>query len=167
MIPSALKEILSRWDPSEVHNPDSTAPKILYTIPNGGNPTGASMTAQRKKEVYEVWVELAVRFILLQNRSVVSELHFHFFHSWHSSTTCWSSRMTRTTFCSLKRYTSPVSTVKAEHWRLLLFELCSPAYNHSQQWVPTFLSMDVDGRIIRTDSFSKILSSGWVCECLA
>uniref|UniRef100_A0A1A8GU51 Aminoadipate aminotransferase n=1 Tax=Nothobranchius korthausae TaxID=1143690 RepID=A0A1A8GU51_9TELE len=27
-------------------------------------------------------------------------------------------------------------------------------------WAPTFLSMDVDGRIIRTDSFSKILSSG-------
>lgn len=27
-------------------------------------------------------------------------------------------------------------------------------------WAPTFLSMDVDGRVIRTDSFSKILSSG-------
>ncbi|XP_043369314.1 kynurenine/alpha-aminoadipate aminotransferase, mitochondrial-like isoform X4 [Dermochelys coriacea] len=27
-------------------------------------------------------------------------------------------------------------------------------------WAPTFLSMDADGRVIRTDSFSKILSSG-------
>lgn len=54
MIPAALKEVLSQWDPSEVHKPDSTAPKILYTIPNGGNPTGASMTTQRKQEVYEV-----------------------------------------------------------------------------------------------------------------
>uniref|UniRef100_A0A3Q1BLI5 Kynurenine/alpha-aminoadipate aminotransferase, mitochondrial n=1 Tax=Amphiprion ocellaris TaxID=80972 RepID=A0A3Q1BLI5_AMPOC len=54
MIPAALKKVLSRWDPSEVHKPDSTAPKILYTIPNGGNPTGASMTAERKKEVYEL-----------------------------------------------------------------------------------------------------------------
>lgn len=54
MIPAALKEVLSRWDPSEIHKPGSTAPKILYTIPNGGNPTGASMTAERKKEVYEV-----------------------------------------------------------------------------------------------------------------
>lgn len=54
MIPAALKEVLSRWDPSEVHKPGSTAPKVLYTIPNGGNPTGASMTTQRKKEVYEV-----------------------------------------------------------------------------------------------------------------
>lgn len=54
MIPSALKEILSRWDPLEVHKPSSTAPKVLYTIPNGGNPTGASMTTERKQEVYKV-----------------------------------------------------------------------------------------------------------------
>lgn len=55
MIPAALKETLSRWDPLEVHKPGSTAPKILYTIPNGGNPTGASMTTERKKDVYEVF----------------------------------------------------------------------------------------------------------------
>lgn len=54
MIPAALREILSRWDLAEVHKPGSTAPKVLYTIPNGGNPTGASMTTQRKQEVYEV-----------------------------------------------------------------------------------------------------------------
>lgn len=30
----------------------------------------------------------------------------------------------------------------------------------SKPWVPTFLSMDVDGRVIRADTFSKILSSG-------
>lgn len=58
MIPAALKEVLSRWDPSEVHKPGSTAPKILYTIPNGGNPTGASMTTERKQEVYKVCVSL-------------------------------------------------------------------------------------------------------------
>lgn len=54
MIPEALQEVLSRWDPSEVHEPGSTAPRILYTIPNGGNPTGASMTAERKRDVYKV-----------------------------------------------------------------------------------------------------------------
>ncbi|XP_060040349.1 kynurenine/alpha-aminoadipate aminotransferase, mitochondrial isoform X3 [Erinaceus europaeus] len=30
----------------------------------------------------------------------------------------------------------------------------------NKPWVPTFLSMDVDGRVIRADSFSKVLSSG-------
>ncbi|XP_031160338.1 kynurenine/alpha-aminoadipate aminotransferase, mitochondrial isoform X2 [Sander lucioperca] len=103
MIPAALKEVLSRWDPSEVHKPSSTAPKILYTIPNGGNPTGASMTAQRKQEVYE----LARQYDML--------------------------------------------IIEDDPYFFLQFD---------KPWAPTFLSMDVDRRIIRTDSFSKILSSG-------
>ncbi|XP_069570915.1 kynurenine/alpha-aminoadipate aminotransferase, mitochondrial [Brachyistius frenatus] len=103
MIPAALKEVLSRWDPSEVHGPGSTVPKILYTIPNGGNPTGASMTTARKKEVYE----LARQYDML----IIEDDPYYF----------------------------------------LQFQ---------KPWAPTFLSMDVDGRIIRTDSFSKILSSG-------
>ncbi|XP_032400439.1 kynurenine/alpha-aminoadipate aminotransferase, mitochondrial isoform X2 [Etheostoma spectabile] len=103
MIPAALKEVLSRWDPSDVHKPSSTAPKILYTIPNGGNPTGASMTAQRKQEVYE----LARQYDML--------------------------------------------IIEDDPYFFLQFD---------KPWAPTFLSMDVDGRIIRTDSFSKILSSG-------
>ncbi|XP_074397353.1 kynurenine/alpha-aminoadipate aminotransferase, mitochondrial isoform X2 [Zonotrichia albicollis] len=81
IIPRALKEILSAWSPEDVKNCSNHLPKFLYTIPNGCNPTGNSLTAERKKEIY-------------------------------------------------------------------------------QPWAPTFLSMDVDGRVIRTDSFSKILSSG-------
>ncbi|XP_036710464.1 kynurenine/alpha-aminoadipate aminotransferase, mitochondrial isoform X4 [Balaenoptera musculus] len=30
----------------------------------------------------------------------------------------------------------------------------------NKPWAPTFLSMDIDGRVIRADSFSKVLSSG-------
>uniref|UniRef100_A0AAY4BK07 Aminotransferase class I/classII large domain-containing protein n=1 Tax=Denticeps clupeoides TaxID=299321 RepID=A0AAY4BK07_9TELE len=102
MIPEALGDILSRWDPADAHAPGSSVPRVLYTIPNGGNPTGASMTARRKQEVYEVSGGKDTR---------------SFIHS-----------------CTLLSNSSP--------------------------WAPTFLSMDVDGRIIRTDSFSKILSSG-------
>ncbi|KAM7377166.1 hypothetical protein PAMA_013783 [Pampus argenteus] len=103
MIPAALKQVLSRWDPSEIHKPGNTVPKILYTIPNGGNPTSASMTTERKKEVYE----LARQYDML----IVEDDPYYF----------------------------------------LQFD---------KPWAPTFLSMDVDGRILRTDSFSKILSSG-------
>ncbi|KAM8919266.1 kynurenine/alpha-aminoadipate aminotransferase, mitochondrial isoform 2-T2 [Lycaon pictus] len=40
--------------------------------------------------------------------------------------------------------------------------LNEPIYSGTLQapWAPTFLSMDVDGRVIRADSFSKVLSSG-------
>uniref|UniRef100_A0A8C6PR11 Kynurenine/alpha-aminoadipate aminotransferase, mitochondrial n=1 Tax=Nothobranchius furzeri TaxID=105023 RepID=A0A8C6PR11_NOTFU len=103
IIPTALKTVLSRWDPSEVHKPGSSVPRILYTIPNGGNPTGASMTAERKKDVYEL--------ARLYDMLIIEDDPYYF----------------------------------------LQFD---------KPWAPTFLSMDVDGRIIRTDSFSKILSSG-------
>ncbi|KAI1888272.1 hypothetical protein AGOR_G00183310 [Albula goreensis] len=103
MIPKGLKEILSRWDPADSQKPGSTVPRVLYTIPNGGNPTGASMTTERKREVYE----LAREYDLL----IIEDDPYYF----------------------------------------LQFQ---------KPWAPTFLSMDVDGRIIRTDSFSKILSSG-------
>ncbi|KAJ8390305.1 hypothetical protein AAFF_G00108740 [Aldrovandia affinis] len=103
MIPQGLKEVLSRWDPADAKKLGSTIPRILYTIPNGGNPTGASMTTERKREVYQ----LAREYDLL----IIEDDPYYF----------------------------------------LQFQ---------KPWAPTFLSMDVDGRIIRTDSFSKILSSG-------
>ncbi|ROL46732.1 Kynurenine/alpha-aminoadipate aminotransferase, mitochondrial [Anabarilius grahami] len=53
MIPEDLGKVLARWDPTDTQKPGSTAPRVLYTIPNGGNPTGASMTYERKQEVYE------------------------------------------------------------------------------------------------------------------
>lgn len=54
MIPGDLRKVLAQWDPTDAQKPDCTVPRVLYTIPNGGNPTGASMTYERKQEVYEV-----------------------------------------------------------------------------------------------------------------
>lgn len=54
MIPDGLQEVLSHWDPADARKPGSNVPRVLYTIPNGGNPTGASMTTERKQQVYEV-----------------------------------------------------------------------------------------------------------------
>ncbi|KAL1271951.1 hypothetical protein QQF64_030967 [Cirrhinus molitorella] len=54
MIPADLGKILAQWDPADAMKPGSNVPKVLYTIPNGGNPTGASMTYERKQEVYEL-----------------------------------------------------------------------------------------------------------------
>ncbi|XP_048041504.1 kynurenine/alpha-aminoadipate aminotransferase, mitochondrial isoform X3 [Megalobrama amblycephala] len=103
MIPEELGKVLARWDPTDTLKPGSTAPRVLYTIPNGGNPTGASMTYERKQEVYE----LARTYDLL----IIEDDPYYF----------------------------------------LQFQ---------KPWAPTFLSMDVDGRVLRTDSLSKILSSG-------
>ncbi|XP_041042944.1 kynurenine/alpha-aminoadipate aminotransferase, mitochondrial isoform X1 [Carcharodon carcharias] len=103
LIPQSLSDILSKWKPEDAKNPASGIPRVLYTIPNGGNPTGASMPADRKREVYQI----ARKYDLL----IIEDDPYYF----------------------------------------LQFE---------KPWIPSFLSLDVDGRVIRTDSFSKILSSG-------
>ncbi|XP_017672045.1 PREDICTED: kynurenine/alpha-aminoadipate aminotransferase, mitochondrial isoform X3 [Lepidothrix coronata] len=105
IIPEALKEILSTWSSEDVKNHSHHLPKFLYTIPNGCNPTGNSLSTERKKEIYQ----LARKYDFL----IIEDDPYYF----------------------------------------LQFE---------KPWAPTFLSMDVDGRVIRTDSFSKILSSGVV-----
>ncbi|XP_026878291.2 kynurenine/alpha-aminoadipate aminotransferase, mitochondrial isoform X1 [Electrophorus electricus] len=103
MIPEGLRDILAQWDPADSQRPGSTVPSVLYTIPNGGNPTGASMTFERKQEIYK----LARKYDFL----IIEDDPYYF----------------------------------------LQFQ---------KPWAPTFLSIDVDGRVIRTDSISKILSSG-------
>ncbi|KAJ3155817.1 hypothetical protein HDU89_005375 [Geranomyces variabilis] len=46
--PDALEQTLRDWpDPA-------TRPKVLYTVPVGGNPTGTSTSAERKRRIYEI-----------------------------------------------------------------------------------------------------------------
>lgn len=103
IIPDSLKEVLSRWKPKDSKDPQKNTPKLLYTVPNGNNPTGNSLTSSRKKEIYE----LARKYDFL----IVEDDPYYFLQ-------------------------------------------------FNKPWTPTFLSMDVDGRVIRADSFSKVLSSG-------
>ncbi|XP_038611258.1 kynurenine/alpha-aminoadipate aminotransferase, mitochondrial isoform X2 [Tachyglossus aculeatus] len=103
IIPDALRATLSKWRPEDARKSNGKNPKFLYTVPNGGNPTGTSLTVERKREIYE----LARKYDFL----IIEDDPYYFLQ-------------------------------------------------FSKPWAPTFLSMDVDGRVIRTDSFSKILSSG-------
>ncbi|XP_008823154.1 kynurenine/alpha-aminoadipate aminotransferase, mitochondrial [Nannospalax galili] len=103
IIPDGLKKVLSRWKPEDSKDPMKKTPKFLYTVPNGDNPTGNSLTSDRKKEIYE----LARKYDFL----IIEDDPYYFIQ-------------------------------------------------FNKPWAPTFLSMDVDGRVIRADTFSKILSSG-------
>ena len=52
IIPSILDSTLENWDPS-VHD-NAKKPWLLYTIPTGQNPTGATQSEHRRREVYRV-----------------------------------------------------------------------------------------------------------------
>lgn len=96
VVPARLREQLDNW-PS-----DKRKPKMLYTVPVGGNPTGVSQTLERKKEIYQI----------------------------------------------------------AQEHNLLILEDDPYYYLQYGDKIPSYLSMDVDGRVLRFDSMSKILSSG-------
>ncbi len=53
MPPDSLRHVLSSTSPSPV---TGCRPKVIYLIPSGQNPTGAVMTVERKREIYEVSV---------------------------------------------------------------------------------------------------------------
>ena len=57
IIPDSLREILSKWKPEDSKDPEKNTPKFLYTVPNGNNPAGNSLTTERKREIHEVFSE--------------------------------------------------------------------------------------------------------------
>ncbi|WVF72181.1 hypothetical protein IAT40_006993 [Kwoniella sp. CBS 6097] len=51
ILPENLEKVLSEWDEEKR---GKRRPRILYTIPTGQNPTGATMQLDRKKKIYEI-----------------------------------------------------------------------------------------------------------------
>ncbi|ORX61546.1 PLP-dependent transferase, partial [Hesseltinella vesiculosa] len=97
LVPEHLDQVLANWPE------DRPMPPALYTVPVGGNPTGASSTLERKKQVYAI----------------------------------------------------------CHKYDILIFEDDPYYYLQFQPYrTPSYLSMDSDGRVLRFDSLSKILSAG-------
>uniref|UniRef100_A0A8C4QCH3 Kynurenine/alpha-aminoadipate aminotransferase, mitochondrial n=1 Tax=Eptatretus burgeri TaxID=7764 RepID=A0A8C4QCH3_EPTBU len=97
MVPAALSKALSSFPPNR------RPPRVIYIVPNGENPTGITLTLERKKAIYQI----AKKFDLL----IVEDDPYFFMQ-----------------------------------------------FNKSR--IPSFLSLDIDGRVLRLDSFSKIISAG-------
>lgn len=104
IIPEDLERMLANWPESNPSGKkDQPRPRCLYTIPCGGNPTGATATLERKQAVYEI--------------------------------------------CS--KY--DIVILEDDAYYYLQFEA---------DRIPSYLSMDREGRVLRCDSMSKILSAG-------
>lgn len=99
LIPKKLNDVLTNWKEYS----DGKFPRVLYTIPTGGNPTGASCSEARKRAIYEI----ASKFNLL----IIEDDPYYYL---------------------------PLDGASSK----------------------SYLSMDTEGRVLRFDSFSKILSSG-------
>ena len=122
LLPSELDSILTSWDPSAHSN--APKPWLLYTVPSGQNPTGATQSYKRRKELYRM-AQKHDLYIL------EDEPYF---------------------FLQMQPYTGPNAP-----------DVPPPASHEAfiEALVPSLLSMDVDGRVMRLDSFSKVIAPGF------
>jgi aromatic amino acid aminotransferase I len=115
-----MDQILSNWD---VNARGARKPHLLYTVPTGQNPTGATQSAARRRAIYAVCQK--------HDMYIIEDEPYY--------------------FLQMQPYTGrtgpsvPPPSSHAEFLKTL---------------VPSYLSMDTDGRVMRLDSFSKVLSPG-------
>lgn len=120
LLPDAMDSILSNWD---VASRGARKPHLLYTVPTGQNPTGATQSAARRRALYAVCQKHDIYII-------EDEPYY---------------------FLQMQPYTganAPEVPPPSSHTDFLY------------SLVPSFLSMDTDGRVMRLDSFSKVISPG-------
>ncbi|ORZ26996.1 pyridoxal phosphate-dependent transferase [Lobosporangium transversale] len=100
----ALKDLLDNWG-SAPDQAKEAKPRVVYVIPTGQNPTGSTMSIQRRRDIMRVAQE--------HNLIVIEDDPYYYLQ-----------------------------------------------FNVDNGWVPSLLSMDTDGRVIRLDTFSKTLAPG-------
>lgn len=113
----ALKDLLDNWG-STPEQAGQAKPRVVYLIPTGQNPTGTTMSVQRRTDIMQVARE---HDLILIEDDPYYYLQF------------------------------PADG-----------ESSSGAFNGQDLsgWVPSLLSLDTDGRVIRLDTFSKTMAPG-------
>ncbi|KAL9943809.1 hypothetical protein D7B24_003906 [Verticillium nonalfalfae] len=120
LLPESMDELLTSWDEKAR---GARKPHVLYTVPSGQNPTGATQGPERRRAVYAVCQKHDVYII-------EDEPYY---------------------FLQMQPYAgkdAPVPPPPASVDQFLA------------DLVPSLLSMDTDGRVLRMDSFSKVLVPG-------
>lgn len=123
MLPESLDDLLSGWDVKA--RGGSPKPHLLYTVPSGQNPTGATQGAARRKAIYDV--------CSLHDVYILEDEPYYFIQM---------------PPYQRERPASPTPAPAQTSDEFL------------QSLIPTFVSLDVDGRVMRMDSFSKVLVPG-------
>ncbi|KAJ3785392.1 pyridoxal phosphate-dependent transferase [Lentinula aff. detonsa] len=133
LIPESLESTLKNWEHT---HPGVKRPHLLYSVPVGHNPTGATLSVERKKAIYKICVDFDI---------IICEDDPYY-------------------FLQFPPYVLPYQR-KAQNAGAGPSDITSEIMAYDRQayiesLVPTFLSLDMQGRVIRLDTFSKTLGPG-------
>ncbi|KAJ2006589.1 hypothetical protein GGI04_001832 [Coemansia thaxteri] len=123
MVPAALDALYENWRTAE----SGPAPRMAYMIPTAQNPTGATMSLQRKQAIYK---------IAQKHGLIIIEDDPYYYLQFGAYRPASGTADLEERYGDLPGVTS---------------------------LIPSLLSLDTDGRVIRLDSFSKILAPGLRC----
>ncbi|KXJ93081.1 pyridoxal phosphate-dependent transferase [Microdochium bolleyi] len=128
--PGGLEDVLSNWDYSK-----GRRPHLMYSVTMGHNPTGGVLSVARRKQLYA----LASRFDII----IIEDDPY-----WY-----------------LQYPSAEVEEAKARSRPIPESKLVNPlekksGYDFVDSLVPSYLSIDVDGRVVRLDTFSKTIAPG-------
>ncbi|KAG8941538.1 hypothetical protein FRC03_004355, partial [Tulasnella sp. 419] len=124
----ALDDVLSKWNVEE--RGGMKRPHVVYLVPVGQNPSGATMSAERKKAIYE----LCVKYDII----IVEDDPYFFLQEGPYVPSAY------------RRTTTSPSFKDDEETSKAWIETLSPS----------FIKFDYEGRVIRLDSFSKTIAPG-------
>ncbi|KAM0570526.1 hypothetical protein ACHAP9_003865 [Verticillium nonalfalfae] len=128
--PGGLEEVLSGWN-----DLDGKRPRIMYTVTMGHNPTSGVLSVERRKAIYALCQKYDV--IIVEDDPY-----------WYLQ---YPSAAAEEAASRGKPVPPPKPTPKPVN---------SSGYEFLDSLVPSYLSIDVDGRVIRLDTFSKTIAPG-------
>ncbi|OGM41475.1 putative L-kynurenine/alpha-aminoadipate aminotransferase [Aspergillus bombycis] len=120
LLPESMDGLLSSWDETVR---GARKPHILYTVPSGQNPTGATQSLKRRREIYAICQKHDIYII-------EDEPYY---------------------FIQMPPYQGKGTPARKSPEDIESF---------LTGLIPSYLSLDVDGRVLRMDSFSKVLMPG-------
>lgn len=162
--PKSLYNVLSNWEPER---DGGRRPHIMYTVTMGQNPTSGLLSVKRRKEIYELCQKFDVLIVeddpyfyiqfphaaneLTQkhrNGQLASLNHFMESNLNYQTSLAVPVRGTATSNNGNMCATTRMKRGKSSGSEFL------------DSLVPSYLSFDVDGRVIRLDTFSKTIAPG-------
>ncbi|ETS80538.1 hypothetical protein PFICI_08067 [Pestalotiopsis fici W106-1] len=128
--PGGLEDVLANWDPAK-----GKRPHMMYTVTMGHNPTSGVLSLERRKEIYAVCSKYDV--IIIEDDPY------------------WYLQYPSAIVEEAKARGLP--TPKPEMANTLAR---TSGYPYLDSLAPSFLNIDIDGRVVRLDTFSKTVAPG-------